>query len=517
MLVGTPGLLADTFADLEKQFERSHAEYTTWLRRRMAEVLLRDEFRQIAKEFELDWATLHYVTRHSTAAATSQEHVHAAVPYETYMDDLKNILNVYVSTESPYISFFSQDPARQGDPKCIYIHEGDSAALPRGWLGVDAGLAECLASITTGAEPQGELTPVELERCMRSGRPETLESVNAIHERFSKWALRRKESWTPAESLALFRNTCRVTLRGMREAPNTVCPPRKAILCPAYVENNLIGGIAYIGPGLPTDALGARSLSFLAAILLTGLRLREEPRVAMQLGQMQELNKARAFFVQRLAHSIQGPADALVMNVRRATTALKQVQDEIQQLSEAANEIMMAFSKERAADIVRVKRNEVAIKEFVETVIFANSQLYDRAELSLEMDDVPEGWRIWLDETEFYEVISNLVRNARRFAKKKVRITVERREAPVVYVFRVRDDGPGVAPSIVSRLFQPGVRAPSPRDDETSHGYGLYLSAQTLERIGGKIYLNKQCKVGAEFVVEAPEGAPAMMKDEKPW
>jgi signal transduction histidine kinase len=248
--------------------------------------------------------------------------------------------------------------------------------------------------------------------------------------------------------------------------------------------------------------------------MLTGLRLREEPLLAAKLTYLEELGTARALFINRLAHSIQGPADTLLSSVDEAVKALKSIQEDVKRLSGAAGEIMVTFSKERIADMMRIKKNRVNLKDFLETLVFANSKLYARDGLTLVLLPVPADWDMWVDDTEMYEVVSNLIRNARRFAREKVEISVEKVEGSGKYTVRVRDDGPGVADSIVSRLFQPGVRVASKRDDETSHGYGLYISSQTLKRHGGTIFLNQQYRQGAEFVVEVPEGAAGRREGE---
>jgi len=84
-----------------------------------------------------------------------------------------------------------------------------------------------------------------------------------------------------------------------------------------------------------------------------------------------------------------------------------------------------------------------------------------------------------------------------------VTLEVERKTDSGVFLFFVTDDGPGVDPAIVERLFQPGVRDPG--TSKAGHGYGLYFARLLMEKHNGAIRLNKDSPTGAEFVVEVPE------------
>lgn len=62
----------------------------------------------------------------------------------------------------------------------------------------------------------------------------------------------------------------------------------------------------------------------------------------------------------------------------------------------------------------------------------------------------------------------------------------------------VADDGPGVAPEVAARLFQPFVTT---RRDRPLAGLGLYVSRTLLERSGGRLYYESP-GTGARFVAE---------------
>lgn len=273
------------------------------------------------------------------------------------------------------------------------------------------------------------------------------------------------------------------------------------ILAPVHVEDNYVGGITFLGPQ-PVDRLGTMGLALLARTLLTGVRLLEEQQRESEITQVEMLSQARAEFVQRMAHSIHSPLDSLQSTVADAITGLSVVRESVERLRESAGELIMAFAKEDAEDLLVVKPFPVAIKEFIDTLIFMHSRAYSEAGLQLESGDVPEDWTAKLDKRAFMEVMDTLLGNALKYAREKVTVRVERNTDSGVFLFYVTDDGPGVDPAIVDRLFQPGVRDPG--TSKTGHGYGLYFARLLMNKRNGAIRLNKDSPKGAEFVIEVP-------------
>jgi len=63
----------------------------------------------------------------------------------------------------------------------------------------------------------------------------------------------------------------------------------------------------------------------------------------------------------------------------------------------------------------------------------------------------------------------------------------------------VEDDGPGVAPSILGRLFEPLITT-----KPNGVGLGLPLVRRILERHGGSVHYEKAESGGARFLVRLP-------------
>jgi signal transduction histidine kinase len=73
----------------------------------------------------------------------------------------------------------------------------------------------------------------------------------------------------------------------------------------------------------------------------------------------------------------------------------------------------------------------------------------------------------------------------------------------------VQDEGIGIAPEALPRLFGRFERAVSDRQ-YGGLGLGLYISRQLVEAMGGRVCVDSRLDEGATFTVELPlEPAPA--------
>ena len=80
----------------------------------------------------------------------------------------------------------------------------------------------------------------------------------------------------------------------------------------------------------------------------------------------------------------------------------------------------------------------------------------------------------------------------------RLRIAAETYDHSVVV--RVQDTGPGIAPEIRARLFQPFVTA----GKKNGVGLGLAFSHQTVLDHGGELWADAESKEGARFFVKLP-------------
>jgi two-component system sensor kinase FixL len=105
------------------------------------------------------------------------------------------------------------------------------------------------------------------------------------------------------------------------------------------------------------------------------------------------------------------------------------------------------------------------------------------------------------DQQKLTQVMVNLVRNALQATRERDHITVEA-SAPSAdrVLLAVEDDGPGIAPELRDRLFQPFASSKG----EGGLGMGLYMARLIVESHRGNIHCAEGTKGGARFMVTLP-------------
>jgi two-component system sensor kinase FixL len=128
----------------------------------------------------------------------------------------------------------------------------------------------------------------------------------------------------------------------------------------------------------------------------------------------------------------------------------------------------------------------------------------------VELDpDVPD---IFVDKIQIQQVVLNLIRNSVEAMQ-----AVPRRELTVVtasedgeaVVVKVSDTGPGLAPEVAERLFQPFTTT-----KEQGMGIGLSICRSIIEAHGGELWASANDGPGVTFAFRLPVGAEEELAEE---
>jgi PAS domain S-box-containing protein len=114
-----------------------------------------------------------------------------------------------------------------------------------------------------------------------------------------------------------------------------------------------------------------------------------------------------------------------------------------------------------------------------------------------------------VDAPKVERVVENLVSNAVRHAPAGTGITVEVRDVGDSALIAVEDDGPGVAPDLRERIFEPFEQGPEAATSASpGTGIGLSLVSKFAELHGGVAWVEETPTGGARFCVRLPKKAP---------
>lgn len=120
-----------------------------------------------------------------------------------------------------------------------------------------------------------------------------------------------------------------------------------------------------------------------------------------------------------------------------------------------------------------------------------------RIEVHVDLGDVP---LVRVRGKQLNQVFVNLVTNASQaMAKGNLWITTRLRDGLIV--LEVKDDGPGILPETLPRIFERGVTT----KPGVGSGLGLYITKAIVERHGGTVTVRSVPGQGATFEVAIPE------------
>jgi two-component system sensor histidine kinase MprB len=192
-------------------------------------------------------------------------------------------------------------------------------------------------------------------------------------------------------------------------------------------------------------------------------------------------------------HELRTPLTSLRTNVdlllrsRRTGRALPPGREEAmlesvdQQLHELSGLVSDLLELSRGAEAGRVRTMRVALHEAVGRAV-------ERAKLrgpGLAFDvEIDEPWFVRGDPTGLERAVVNLLDNAVKFSPPGGAVTVRLRRGE----YSVRDQGPGIDPADLPRVFERFYRSDSARALPGS-GLGLAIVAQVAEETGGRIAL----------------------------
>lgn len=150
---------------------------------------------------------------------------------------------------------------------------------------------------------------------------------------------------------------------------------------------------------------------------------------------------------------------------------------------------------------LEVRRQVVDLHEAVRRVI-AGRVFSGEDEADFDVRVHGELPQMWLDPDKLEQILANLVENGVRHGAGTVSVVIEPCEGGAAV--SVRDEGQGIAPETIPRVFRQFWR--SKRRSGT--GLGLFIVKGLVEAHGGTITVGRAPGGGAEFRFTVPAGAP---------
>jgi signal transduction histidine kinase len=103
------------------------------------------------------------------------------------------------------------------------------------------------------------------------------------------------------------------------------------------------------------------------------------------------------------------------------------------------------------------------------------------------------------DPRRVIQVLNNLLDNAIKFSPPNTTVTIDVEEHSHTVIVRVRDEGPGIAPEHLQRIFNRFYRVAQQGVRTSGVGLGLAICKGLVEAMGGQIAVTSQVGQGSIF------------------
>jgi signal transduction histidine kinase/CHASE1-domain containing sensor protein len=284
------------------------------------------------------------------------------------------------------------------------------------------------------------------------------------------------------------------------------------ISAPMQARGQIIGSLVLLrtGPGkalTPEDQVLVEDLAQRVALAIDNANLYREAQAAVA---------ARDEFVSIASHEFKTPLSALklaifaMQNCQKAPqsatismqTLIGMTERQVDLLSKLVNELLDI--SRLSAGRLNLEPEELDLAAVVQSVVARLDGELQRSgsPLHLRLEPVTGIW----DRFRLEQVVTNLLTNAIKYGLgRPIELIVRRQDDTAV--LQVCDQGIGIAPTKIERIFAKFERAVSSRHFG-GLGLGLFIVRQILDAMGGTIQVTSRPQEGSTFTVTLPVHMP---------
>ena len=231
-------------------------------------------------------------------------------------------------------------------------------------------------------------------------------------------------------------------------------------------------------------------------------------------------NRAKSTFLSNMSHDIRTPMNAIIGFATLAASSIedrKKVRDYLGKILSSSNHLLSLIN-----DILDMSRIESGKIQLEETEVSLSDVLHDlktiisgqihakQLELYMDAMDVTNE-DVYCDKTRLNQVLLNLLSNAVKFTPAGGTVSVRLKQFPGIakgselYEIRVKDNGIGMSPEFVQKIFSPFERERTSTVSRTQGtGLGMAITKNIVDMMGGTIEVQTEQGKGTEFIVRLP-------------
>jgi signal transduction histidine kinase len=285
---------------------------------------------------------------------------------------------------------------------------------------------------------------------------------------------------------------------GWSDLPILVLTKRGADSVEAQRAVELLGNVTLLERPVRTIAL--------ISAVRSALRARERQY------QVRLADQRKDEFLATLAHELRNPLSP----IRTSISLIRRLQpsDEVRNLADIVDRQAVHLTRlvDDLLDVARITTGKVALNSTHTTLSAVITHALEIAAASMQekghqLDVIrpPQEFALDADHARIVQSVANLLVNAAKYTPSRGHIALSASVEGRVVTFRVRDDGRGLEPASLTRIFELFAQARSAGEPPSGLGIGLNLARKFAEMHGGSITATSAgLGLGSEFVLTLP-------------
>lgn len=239
---------------------------------------------------------------------------------------------------------------------------------------------------------------------------------------------------------------------------------------------------------------------------------RQADQLAGLLTEQKQASRAKDKFLAMLAHELRNPLAAVHnalaaarLDAESAPRALEIARQATTQLTRLVDDLL---------DVTRITRGQITLRnatvslnEVVERTLESTRPLFEQRCVALTAAVSDRSIEVNGDAARLEQVVGNLLTNAAKYTDPGGEVAVILQHAEGHAVLRIRDNGIGIPPELLPRIFDLFFQADQALDRTRGGlGIGLTVVKELVEMHGGRVEAHSEgVGRGSELIVRLPE------------
>lgn len=236
------------------------------------------------------------------------------------------------------------------------------------------------------------------------------------------------------------------------------------------------------------------------------------------LGAARQASIAKKVFLQNMSHDIRTPMNAVIGFTNLALQVVddkEKVQDYLSKILISGNHLLGIVNE--VLEISRIESGQTKLEESVcnihdivkETDVIIRNQAQEKEQnFTIDLSKI-QNWYVYCDKLRIKEILVNLLSNAVKYTQKGGSILLKVEQLPCEkegygnYEIHVKDNGCGMSPEFLKKVFQPFERQKnSTISGIQGTGLGMTIIKGFVDLMGGTIQIVSEENKGTEIMVK---------------